>query len=85
MFELIQSFGFPVAVAIGCGWFIYTIYTNQAEQNKYDKERMYEVLAQANATNESILKANDEILMSNRELMKEIKIDISTIKNAVVK
>lgn len=83
--ETIQSFGFPVAVAIGCGWFIWKIYWSQQEDNRADKERLYAVLADVNQTNSEILQANKEILDSNRGLMNDLRKDIHDIKEAVIK
>lgn len=83
--ELIQSFGFPTVVAIGSGWFIWKIYWANQEDSKADKDKLYTVLANVNATNEAILKTNQEISESNRILMNEMKNDICEIKEAVVK
>lgn len=90
--ETIQSFGFPVAVALGCGWFIWKIYWQQQADNREDKEKLYVVLANVNNTNTAILQANKEILDSNRNLMNDIrndiggiKTDMGEIKNAVTK
>lgn len=83
--NLIQTLGFPIAVAAGAGWFIYKIYWAQAEDNRSDKEKLYTVLADVNNTNTAILDANKEILDSNRDLMRDIKKDIGEIKIAIVK
>ena len=37
--ELITNFGFPVALVIALGAFIFKIYTDQQKKNKEDMER----------------------------------------------
>ncbi len=31
---MINTFGFPISVAIACGWFIYKMYTDNIKQNQ---------------------------------------------------
>lgn len=38
--QAISTVGFPIACALGMGWFIYRIYINTTEQNKADMEQI---------------------------------------------
>ena len=41
---IINTFGFPIACVIGCGWFIYQLWSNSTKENQLREERSYQML-----------------------------------------
>ena len=92
--EVISTVGFPIALCLALGWFIYKIYNDTTKQNKENmaavqarckerEEKLYNQLEKQNEINgrfAEIIAQYDFKLEEIREDVKEIKGDVMTIK-----
>ena len=86
--QIISTVGFPIACVIGLGYFIYIAWDKINEQNEKREEKLYDVLAKAQANNEMLADTNREfvaVLETYKTDIKEIKNDIEDIKDIIVK
>ena len=78
--NIINTFGFPITVAIACGWFVYKMYTDSTKENTIREERNYKVLEKFSI---SIEKFADVLEGYNKKLsviendVKEIKVIVN--------
>lgn len=83
---LVSTLGFPIVCVIFLGWFILKIWTRQQEQNEKREDKLYSIVADAQATNEKLTKTNSEfveVLHSYKSDLDEIKNDVSIIKENI--
>lgn len=92
--EVISTVGFPIALCLALGWFIYKIYNDTTKQNKENmaavqarckerEEKLYNQLEKQNEINgrfAEIIAQYDFKIEEIREDVKEIKSDVMTIK-----
>lgn len=80
---LITTLGFPIVLAGVLIWFIWRIYNDQKETNKEREEKLYEVVANAQAQNVELSNTNAKfvgILETYKSDLEEIKHDVTDIK-----
>lgn len=87
---LIQTLGFPIAVAVACGWFIYKIVNRDKNEAR---EREVRACEQQAALAEALDKASDAIQEStrvnsaladtNKMMATEIKVSLDKILDKV--
>lgn len=80
---LISSLGFPIVCVLFLGWFIWKIWTKQQEQNEKREDKLYSVVADAQATNERLAQTNAgfvEVLRTYQADLDEIKNNVNEIK-----
>ena len=80
--ELITSLGFPIAVCVAMGFFIYKIYIKSIEQNEIREDKLMAELIEnrkINAEAISTIAKYAERLDIIQEDVKEIKSDVSMI------
>ena len=75
----ISTLGFPIVCVLFLGWFIWTIWMSQQDQNKEREDKLYEYIGKAQAVNEQLTKTNSEFV----EVLHSYKSDLDTIKNDV--
>ena len=78
---IINTFGFPITVAIACGWFVYKMYTDSTKENANREERNFEMLSKFEV---SISKFAD-ILSGYENKLSTIEKDVKDIKEVVNK
>lgn len=76
---IIESFGFPIAVTIACGWFVFRMYTDSTKQNAEREERNFEMLSKFEV---SISKFAD-ILSGYESKLGIIEEDVKYIKDKI--
>ena len=80
---LITSVGFPIVVCLALGWFIYKVFERYTTQSEKREEKLYEIIAEAQVTNEKMLQTNAEfvgVLETYKTDLVEIKSDVAEIK-----
>jgi len=73
---IINTLGFPVACVCACGWFIYTMYTNNTTENTKREEKNYEMLGKFQVSIDKfadILKVYESRLGTIEKDVKDIK------------
>lgn len=78
--ELITNLGFPIAIVIALGFFVFKIYSDSTAAGKAREDKLYEEIGKNQAINEkalSTLALYAERLGVIEEDIKEIKNDIS--------
>lgn len=81
--NLIASVGFPIVVCLALGWFIYKVFERYTTQSEKREEKLYEIIAEAQVTNEKMLQTNAEfvgVLETYKTDLVEIKSDVAEIK-----
>ena len=89
--EIISNFGFPIALVIALGWFLFKIYTDTTKQNKENmaavqarckerEEKLYTQLEKQNEINGRFA----EIIAQYEVKLDEIKADVKEIKEDVL-
>lgn len=76
---LITSVGFPIVVCLALGWFIYKVFERFTANAEKREEKLYTIIAEAQATNEKLLQTNSEFV----GVLDAYKTDLVTIKNDV--
>ena len=86
--QLISTVGFPIACVCALGYFVYIAWNKITEQGEKREEKLYDVLAKAQANNEMLADTNREfvaVLETYKTDITEIKHDIEDIKDIIVK
>lgn len=81
--QLITTLGFPIVLVGVLVWFIWRIYNDQKETNRDREEKLYEVVANAQAQNVELSNTNARfvgILETYKTDLEEIKHDVTDIK-----
>ena len=81
--NLITSVGFPIVCVLALGWFIYKAFEKFTDASAKREEKLYSIIADAQATNEKLLETNAEfvsVLDTYKTDLVEIKNDVSVIK-----
>ena len=77
--NLIQTLGFPIAVSVSLGYFIYKLINRDKDEAKAREERMAEALKESSqAINEST-KVNAALAATNELMAKDIKVSLDQI------
>lgn len=77
--NLITSVGFPIVVCLALGWFIYKAFEKFTDASAKREEKLYSIIADAQATNEKLLETNAEFV----SVLDTYKTDLVDIKNDV--
>lgn len=84
--EMISSIGFPIAIVLVLGWFIYKIYNDTTTQGKQREEKLYQEIDKNRQINEKAIETIQlyaERLTHIEENVLEIKDDVIAIKAKV--
>lgn len=88
---IITNLGFPIAVCVAAGFFIYKMWVRSQEQNEKREEKYTEMLIKSNVISKELLETNKELSETNRALVEEfsknmidIQVDIRDIKSVVL-
>ena len=77
--NLIQTLGFPIAVSVSLGFFIYKLINRDKDEAKAREERMAAALKESSqAINEST-KVNAALAATNELMAKDIKVSLDQI------
>lgn len=82
--NLITSVGFPIVCVLALGWFIYKAFEKFTDASAKREEKLYSIIADAQATNEKLLETNAEfvsVLDTYKTDLVKIKEDVSVIKD----
>lgn len=85
---LIASVGFPIVVCLALGWFIYKAFEKFTDASAKREEKLYTIIAEAQATNEKLLETNAgfvSVLDAYKTDLVEIKNDVAVIKENFMK
>lgn len=81
---LITSVGFPIVCVLALGWFIYIAFQKFTANAEKREDKLYAIIAEAQATNEKLLQTNSEfvgVLDTYKTDLVKIKEDVSVIKD----
>jgi predicted negative regulator of RcsB-dependent stress response len=81
--QLITTLGFPIVLVGVLVWFIWQIYNDQKKSNEAREDKLYEVVANAQAQNVELSNTNARfvgILETYKTDLEEIKHDVTDIK-----
>lgn len=81
---LITQVGFPIACVIALGIFIRTVYDTMVEKSGEREDRLYKVIAEAQAQNQQLSAINAEfaeVLRAYKTDLEVIREDVSEIKD----
>lgn len=88
--QLINTFGFPIACVIACGWFIYIMWKQQMK----DKEKLYTELEKSRETTTKATETTNNATLATSKALDTIKLyadkldiiesDVKEIKGKVV-
>lgn len=81
---LITSVGFPIVCVLALGWFIYIAFQKFTANAEKREDKLYAIIADAQATNEKLLQTNSEfvgVLDAYKTDLVKIKEDVSVIKD----
>lgn len=76
---LISTFGFPIACAIGCAWFIIVMYKDNKESTIKREEKLYNELAECRLVNKQAL----DTIAQYASKLDIIQADVKEIKEKV--
>ena len=76
---LISTFGFPIACAIGCAYFIYIMYKDNKASTDKREEKLYNELAECRIVNKQAL----ETIAQYASKLDVIQSDVEAIKEKV--
>lgn len=89
---LIESLGFPISCVLALGWYINRKDQDEKEErlreredDKQDKERLFQEITYSRDVNEKLLKANQEVSETNRVLVKDFTYKVDSIDTKVDK
>ena len=80
---LITSVGFPIVCVLALGWFIYKAFEKFTSNAEKREEKLYALIAEAQATNKELLETNAEfvgVLETYKTDLVDIKNDVAEIK-----
>lgn len=90
--SLIESLGFPIACVLALGWYINKKDQDEKEErlreredDKQDKERLFQEITYSRDVNEKLLKTNQEVSETNRLLVKDFTDKVDSIDTKVDK
>lgn len=90
--QIIQTVGFPIAVAVACAWFIYTTDKRSKDEAKAREEKQAENIAKLAEALNGATKAinegteiNKELSETNKMLVNEMKAELQTVGKNVDK
>jgi cell division protein FtsB len=81
--QLISTVGFPIVCCGFLAWFIYKAFEKITAQSREREEKLYSIVADAQKTNETLLKTNSdfvEVLNTYKTDLDVIKADVTEIK-----
>ena len=81
---LITSVGFPIVCVLALGWFIYIAFQKFTANAEKREDKLYAIIAEAQATNEKLLETNAgfvSVLDAYKTDLVKIKEDVSVIKD----
>ena len=76
---LISTFGFPIACACVCAWFVYVMYKDNKESTVKREEKLYNELAECRVVNKQAL----ETIAQYASKLDVIQNDVEAIKTKV--
>ena len=76
---LIQTFGFPIACVIACGWFIYKMYEDSQATAKEREEKLYTEISESRIINKQAL----DTIAQYASKLDVIQEDVKEIKQKV--
>lgn len=89
---LIENLGFPIACVLALGWYINKKDQDakeerlrEREDDKQDKERLFQEITYNRDVNEKLLKTNQEVSETNRILVKDFTDKVDSIDTKVDK
>lgn len=89
---LIESLGFPISCVLALGWYINRKDQDEKEErlreredDKQDKERLFQEITYSRDVNEKLLKTNQEVSETNRVLVKDFTYKVDSIDTKVDK
>ena len=77
--NLIQTLGFPIAVSVSLGYFIYKLINRDKDEAKAREERMAALLKETNQVIHESTKTNAALAATNELMAKDIKISLDQI------
>jgi len=77
--NLIQTLGFPIAVSVSLGFFIYKLINRDKDEAKAREERMAEALRESSQAITESTKVNAALAATNELLAKDIKSSLDQI------
>ena len=83
---LISTLGFPIVCVIALGFFIWKIWNKAEARNEKREEKLYEVIAKAQAQNEQLSETNAQfvaVLSTYKSDLESIKNDVTEIKERI--
>lgn len=86
--NIISTVGFPIAVCIALGCFVYIFYKDYTKQSAEREDKLLEALNISHSNNEKLVEANKgfvSVLETYKNDITEIKHDIVEIKHIVEK
>ena len=78
--ELINQFGFPISVAIACGWMVYKMYSNMIKENANRENKLFEMISKFNDSLDKFSNVLDGYEMRLGNIEKSVN-DIKDIVN----
>ena len=76
---LIQTLGFPIAVSVGLGYFIYKLVNRDKDEAKAREERMAAALRESSKVIHESTKTNAALAATNELMAKDIKARLDQI------
>ena len=79
--QLIENFGFPIAVTIACGYFIWKMYNNMVAENANRENKLFDMISKFNDSLDKFA----SILEGYEGRLGNIEKDVKDIKDVVNK
>lgn len=86
--QIITQLGFPIACVIAMAFAMWKVYIRSEDQNEAREDKLYEVIAKAQAQNQELSDTNAKfvsILENYESDLDEIKTDVVDIKSKLAK
>ena len=87
---LIEGFGFPIACVLALGWYINKKDAEakedrqrERENDRIEKERLYEELSSSRQANQKVLQTNQEVSETNKILVRDFTENMDSLKTEV--
>lgn len=87
---LIEGFGFPIACVLALGWYINKKDAEakedrqrERENDRIEKERLYEELSSSRQANQKVLQTNQEVSETNKILVRDFTENMDSLKTKV--
>jgi len=77
---IIQTLGFPIAVCVVLGYFIWKMYNNNRYDNAKREDEIMKTLGEVTATNKELAESNRILVEDYKTYLTEIKSDVKDIK-----